>query len=109
MLTFFDAIFLGPFMIRIFLLFVHAIGTGIEVVLVATTLGGLGAFCEVGNRQPGSLGARRVYFANSSRDLAECSSDGRAVVRARPVALVTARPTSTGGSESLRVDSQTMT
>ena len=35
-------------MIWIFLLFVHAIGTGIKVVLVATTLGGLGAFCEVG-------------------------------------------------------------
>ncbi len=46
MLTFFDAIFLRALVIRILLLFLHAIGTGIEVVLVATTLGGLGAFCK---------------------------------------------------------------
>ncbi len=47
-LTFFDTIFLGALVIRIFVLSVHAIGTGIKMVLVATTLGGLGAFCEVG-------------------------------------------------------------
>jgi len=45
-LTLFDAIFLRALVIRILLLFVYAIGTGIKVVLVATTLGGLGAFCE---------------------------------------------------------------
>jgi len=32
------------------MLFVDAIGTGIKVVLVATTLGGLGAFCESRDR-----------------------------------------------------------